>query len=57
MVQMEVMGLTSYLQQTPGFVVYLTILFLFFFWDISAYVFGFVAFSSIMFIITIDLGK
>lgn len=31
MVQMEVMGLTSYLQQTPGFVVYLTILFLFFF--------------------------
>jgi len=28
-----------------------------FFGDISAYVFGFVAFSSIMFIITIDLGK
>lgn len=44
--QMEVMGLTSYLKQTPGFVVYLAILFLFL-GDISAYVLGFVLSCSL----------
>ena len=53
MVQMEVMGRTSYLQQTLGFVDYIVLGF----WDLSAYVFGFVAFSSIMFILTIDLRQ
>ena len=53
MVQMEVMGRTSYLQQTLGFVVYIVLVF----WDLSAYVFGFVAFSSIMFILTIDFRQ